>query len=74
MPTVPSSTQSTPPMSPTTSSLSGCTAGPSRAFSTIARDSPGGSGNFSSMSGSTRATSALAWASVTPGFSRASPW
>ena len=74
IPTVPSSTHNVRPMSPTTSTASGRTLGPIRTSSNICRVNPFGSGNRSTTSGSIRATSAFAWASVAPGFSLASPW
>ena len=71
MPTVPNTIQSRRLTSPMMSSDSGCTFGPSFKPSYCARVNPGGSGNASGTSGSIRATSALAWATVMPGFSRA---
>ena len=60
MPTVPNTIQSRRLTSPMMSSDSGCTFGPSFKPSYCARVNPGGSGNASGMSGSIRATSALA--------------
>ena len=62
------------PMSPTTSTVSGRTRAPIRASSNIFFVKPGGSGKRSTSVGSSRSISALAWAMVTPGFSRATPW
>ena len=72
-PMVPISTQSTSPMSPTTSCLNSRTAGASRAFANRPTVKPGGGGKSVSMTGRRRATSALADATVMPGFRRAMP-
>jgi hypothetical protein len=74
MPTVPISTQSVPPISPTRTSWSGRRLGAMRASVYCARLKLGLMGNFVGAISSIRPRSALACASVTPGLSLAMPW
>ena len=72
-PTVPKRIHRTLPMSPTASCFSGRMYGLRWISSSIFCVKPGGSGNFFSVMGIIRATSALACSRVMPGFNLARP-
>ncbi len=72
-PTVPMSTHSMPATPPTTSSFNGLHRGRDPPTDHLLRGNPGRAGHASSQIGSSRARSAFASASVTPGLSRAMP-
>ena len=69
----PISTQSTLPMSPITSILSGWRVGVKLACSNIFTPNPGGGGKLCVAIGTRRVKSAVACCKVTPGFRRARP-
>jgi hypothetical protein len=71
---VPITTQSAVPTSPTISCFRGWTWGARRAFWNCVKSMPGGVGQAFNQIPNMRATSALACSMVTPGLSRAIPW